>query len=162
MPEAPEIAVVRQFRERVRRGDLGAVALTYREPQEGPGAAHAIRELRVAGTRRVQIADRRPEGPPEEADAALRPEELQALYETVVEAADELVPRSQARFLPDSAVGSLRIEVEGQQADLFFLSDERQRAQQSVPLSPKAARSLERLSQTQQRLLRGRGQGGGS
>ncbi len=162
MPETPETEVVRQFRERVRRGDLGGIALTYRLPQEGPAAGHAIRELRVAGTRPVHLAARGPDGPPEEVDAGLQPEELQALYETVVEAADQLVPRSQARFLPDSAVGSLRIEVEGQQADLFFLSDEGQRAQQNLRLSPEAVRSLNRLSEIQQQLLGRRTEGGGS
>lgn len=161
MPEAPELEVVRQFRDRVRRRDLRNVGLTYRVPQEGPGLAHTTRELRVAGNRPVHIEAQRPEGPPEEADATLEPEELQALYDSVVEAADQLIPRSQARFLPDSAVGAVRIEVEGQQADLFFLSDEGQRAQQNAPLSPEATRSLERLSQTQQELLRRRSQGGG-
>lgn len=159
MPEAPELEVVRQFRERVQRRDLRNVGLTYRVPHEGPG--HVARELRVTGDRPVHIEDQRVDGPAEEVDAALEPEELQGLYESVVAAADQLIPRSQAQFLPDSAVGAVRIEVEGQQADLFFLSDEGQRTQQNAPLSPEAARSLERLSQTQQQLLRRRPQGGG-
>jgi hypothetical protein len=160
MPEAPELEVVRQFRDRVRRRDLQDIALTYRAPQEVGAPAHAVRELRVAGDRPVHIAAERAEGPPDEADATLQPEELQALYETVVEAAEQLVPRSEARFLPDSAVGSVRLEVEGRQADLFFLADEGQREQQNVPLTADVARSLERLSQTQEDLLR-RGSHGG-
>jgi hypothetical protein len=156
MAETPESEIVREFRKRIQRGQLGSLRLTYRVPAEARGHAHGTQELRLAGTRAVEVeaegdepAERR------RVTAQEEEEELRALYESAAETADELIPRSQARFLPDSAVGMVRLEVAGKHAELFFLTDEGQREQQNARLSSEAVRSLARLSAAQQRLLRG-------
>jgi hypothetical protein len=154
MAETPESEVVRDFREHIRRGRFRSLGLTYRVPVEARGHAHGTQELRLAGTRTVEVEGDEP-AEQRRVTAQEEEEELRALYEFVAEAADELIPRSQARFLPDSAVGMIRLEVAGKHAELFFLTDEGQREQQNARLSSETARSLARLSAAQKRLVRG-------
>ena len=55
------------------------------------------------------------------------------------EGAGELIPRSEARFLPDSVIGQISVKIDGQEASFFFLADAEQAKQQGKPLSSKAA-----------------------
>jgi len=63
------------------------------------------------------------------------------------------VPRSKARFLPDSLVGSITIEVGGEQAVLFFLADEEDRQAQKKIVPPTMTKTIKELAHLLRRLL---------
>ena len=71
----------------------------------------------------------------------------------IAEAVGELIPRSQARFIPDSIVGQISVKIDGQEASFFFLADEEQAKQHGKALSPKAARSVGSLMRLHKRIL---------
>jgi hypothetical protein len=106
---------------------------------------------------------------PQEAYADLDQTEARDLLEQIGVSLDELVPRSEARFLPDSLVGSITIEVGGETAELFFLADEDQRiaaeedrlpteeramAYERVDASPLTG-AVKRINEVTERLLKG-------
>ena len=80
-------------------------------------------------------------------------QEMKDLLEQLGEGAIELIPRSEASFIPDSVVGRVTLKVDGQEASFFFLADEEQAKQHGKALSAKAARSVEGLSRLHKRIL---------
>jgi hypothetical protein len=154
MARPEESEVLQQFRARVDGDDVDEVGLSFRIPAEVPDRPHAVEELRVEGAAaRVHAQTDRPTGPPVEVEASVAAETTASVLQQVAEVADELVPRSEARFLPDSAVGSIRLEVGDRMVDLFFLVDEEDRQAQDVPLSARAVEVIEHLTELQHRVL---------
>jgi hypothetical protein len=161
MPESHEQDVINEFRERVARGDLDRVGVIYRVSGGMPGEEHVTEELAIAGTKRARARTDSTTAPPAEASASLDDAEVRELFRELSESAGELLPRDQARFVPDSLVGSITIEVDGRTATLYFLADEEERAAQRRPISRTTAEALDRVSQVERRLLRRSGRGGG-
>lgn len=161
MPESQEQDVVQEFRERVARGDLDRLGVTFRVSGGMPGEEHVTEELAIAGTKRARARADRTTAPSAEASASLDDAEVRELFRELSESAGELLPRDQARFVPDSLVGSITVEVEGRTATLYFLADEEERAAQGRRISRTAAEALDRFSQVERRILRQRGGGGG-
>jgi hypothetical protein len=79
--------------------------------------------------------------------------EMKNLLVEISEGVGELIPQSEARFVPDSIVGQVSVRVDGQEASFFFLPDEEQAKQQGKVLPPKAARSVSALSRLHKRIL---------
>lgn len=155
MADPSERRILEEFRQRVARGDLDHVSVTFRVPRDVRGMEHATEELRMEGTVHAHAETERADAPPAEVDTTLAAEEAETAFREVADVLDDLVLRSEARFLPDSAVGSIKVEVEDEQVDLFFLADEDDREQQDVPLSPEALDAIEDLTRLQHRLLEG-------
>jgi hypothetical protein len=82
--------------------------------------------------------------------AKLDQSDIVRLFQQLSSGMTSLVPRDQAKFIPDSVVGSITIEVDGQQTTRYFLVDEDDRRMQGRPITPIMANvtgELARLSQ---------------
>jgi len=93
-------------------------------------------KLTGGGRSSVRMGDELRGMAPQDAIADLDQVETRDLLEQIGVSLDELVPRSEARFLPDSVVGSIIIEVDGEAAEFFFLADEDQRIAQEEDRLP--------------------------
>jgi hypothetical protein len=157
MAERSQSEVLRRFRERVGRGDLRGIRVTYRVSGGMPAEGRAGEELRVSGegisTARALTAGSGARAA-QEASARLRPQEVEQLFGRLAQGLDGLTPRAQARFVPDSVVGSITVEVDGAEETRYFLAEADERASQGEPLTPAAADTVGRLAQVTARLLR--------
>jgi hypothetical protein len=146
MNESVENRVIQTFRERVGRGDVAQIRVTSRIAGGMPGEGRVEEEFSVLGTNQATLRARATGAAPEEASAQLDEAKVRRLYERLSEGLDSLVPREQARFVPDSDVGSITIEMDGEQATFFYLADEEQREAQGQTISPGMAEALKELS----------------
>jgi hypothetical protein len=148
--------VIRRFRERVGRGDLRGLQVTYRVSGGMPAEGRAGQELRVSGegaSTARSLTGGSGSRAPQEASTRLRPQEVGPLFAQLAQGLDSLTPRSQARFVPDSVVGSITVEVDGVEETRYFLADAEERVSQGAPLEPAATDSVDRLARVTARLL---------
>jgi hypothetical protein len=119
-------------------------------------------ELSLSGSNEAEsrFVDERTAGLTREASTELSGAETQQLFQGVASALDGLVSSSEARFLPDSSIGSITIEVGGEVETLYFLADEGQRQGQDEVNAPRMPEALKPLEETSRRLLAERGEEG--
>jgi hypothetical protein len=159
MSERAESEVVTKFRRAVERGDLGDVRVVYRVSRGEPGE-RIDEEIRLSGADSASLRahdELRPSAAAEVAER-LEAQEANSMYRETVSALDAMVPRSEARFVPDSVVGMLTIGVGGEEETLYFLADEDQSYGQEERIArgaPRAAGTMREIS----RRLRERGGG---
>lgn len=161
MSERSASEMIKAFRERLGRDTLPEdVSIVYRVAGGMPHE-RIEQEFRLtgAGETTVKMRDELREMPPQETTDRLDQSETRDLLEQIGVSLDELVPRSEARFLPDSAVGSITLIVDGEEQTLFFLADEEQRVAQEAERLPEGERLLARehvaaspISQTARRI----------
>jgi hypothetical protein len=154
MNEQSEPEPIREFREMLARDEpTRDVTVVYQVsggmPGEDVGPSGPGGTLRLIGDGHLNA--------PGEMTVQLDPEETRQLLQQVASSLDSLVPRSEARFLPDSAVGSVTIGVRGREATLYFLADEGQRQGQEERIAQGAAEAVLPLREMVRRL---RGEGG--
>lgn len=157
MPQEFESKAIRQFRERAGQGDFDGIRVTYRVSGGMPAEESQEpieEEIRISGDSTTTARALTRGGIVQEAAARLEPGEIKQIFEQLAQGIDSLVPRSKARFLPDSMVGSITVEVEGEQMPLFFLADEKDRVRQGKPIAPAAADAINRLARLSRRVLR--------
>lgn len=120
----------RQFLDRVRErieSPERRSGLTVTYAVGGGAPSETIEErIQVSGTGEVRLAisdelNRRPVG---EASGTVSEEELEELLEAFGASLEELVPRSEASFLPDATVGSITFEIDGEQETFYFDAEE--------------------------------------
>lgn len=172
MSEPVEARIVRKYRELLGRDELtGDIKITYRVAGGMPHQ-RLDHEFSLSGTGEatVKMQDASKSMAPEEASRTLDRVETRDLLHEIDTSLDSLVPRSKARFLPDSLVGMITLEVGGEQTTLFFLADREQRLAreaESLPSEekPKAAeriaaapltRTMQRIGAVSKRLLESR------
>ena len=90
---------------------------------------------------------------PQEAASEFAPAEVQSLLTQVGQGIDSLIPRSEARFLPDSVVGSITLEVDGKEATFYFLVDEEERQAQEKEIAPAMVEAIDNFSKFSEQLL---------
>jgi hypothetical protein len=154
MPNPIEEEVIRKLQQRARRRELNAVDVTYRVTGGAPGEQLVDEELHLSGPNAVTARVRSVGAPMRESSEKLAATEIEELLVQIAEGTDELIPRSQARFLPDSIVGQISVKINGQEASFFFLADEEQAKQHGKLLSPKAARAVDSLMRLHKRILK--------
>jgi hypothetical protein len=154
MPNAAEDEVIQKLQERVTRRELNAIEVTYRVTGGTPGERLVDEELLIAGRNPVKARLRTSAAAMRESSENLATPEMEGLLLEVTGAISELIPRSQARFIPDSIVGQISVKVDGKEASFFFLADEEQAKQHGQALSPKAARALDSLARLHKRILK--------
>ena len=94
------------------------VTITYRVAGGIPGERfEETVVLRGSGEVQVRSRNMLGTGRPREADAELSEEETQGLLEVVVAEFESLIPRGEARFLPDSLVGVFTIHLDERDDD---------------------------------------------
>jgi hypothetical protein len=159
MSERTESELLRRFRRAVEGGDLADVRVVYRISTGEPGE-RIDEEIRLAGADSASLLARdelRPSAAAE-VDERLEAEEARRMYRQTASALDAMVPRSEARFVPDSSVGMVTIGVGGEEETLYFLADEDQSYGQEERIArgaPRAAGTMREIA----RRLRQRGGG---
>lgn len=152
MPNREESEIIRTVRERAAAGNLQGVDVIYRVTGGAPGEQIINDELRVAGPGTVHArASAAPAGT-QENSAQLAPPEMQALVQVVSDGVGDLIPRSEARFIPDTIVGQVLLRVDGKEASFFFLPDTEQAKQHGKPMSVKGAHSIDALDRLHKRM----------
>ena len=129
MPNTVADEVIRKLQERVTRGELNGIAVTYRVTGGAPGEQPVDEELRLAWLGSSDCAPAHGRGgragvigePGHTGNAGV-------LLLQIGAGVGELIPRSQARFVPDSIVGQLSVQIDGQEA---VFSSSRMRNRQS-------------------------------
>jgi hypothetical protein len=79
-----------------------------------------------------------------EAVDMLGKKETRSLIENILAGSDEIVPLPKAKFVPDSLVGSITIEIDGESARFFFHPEEKKEiiSAKGLPNMTKAAKII--------------------
>jgi hypothetical protein len=153
LPDTGEGEVLRKLRERAAQGQLSGIGVAYRVTGGAPGEQLVDQEMQLSGPGPVRARARVVGGATQESTAEIPEAELKELLLQIGDGAVDLIPRSQAGFIPDSIVGQISLNINGQEASFFFLSDPEQAKQHGKELSPKARRLVEGLMRLQRRVL---------
>jgi len=160
MSERAESEIVAKFRRAVERGELGDIRVVYRVSGGVPGE-RIDEEISLSGADSASLRARdelRPSAASEVAEERLDAEEARSMYRQTASALEAMVPRSEARFIPDSTVGMVTIGVGEEEETLYFLADEGQSYGQEERIArgaPRAAGAMREIA----RRLRQRGGG---
>lgn len=156
MSKPPESEVIQKFHDRIDAGEITDIEIVYRITGGMPDERKDIPEISLSGAGASTVTVRDPQGISllQEASAELDQAETQALFQQMRSGIDSLVIRSEARFLPDSLVGSITIKVNGEEATLYFLVDEKDRLIQGKPIDHQVAKAIEQLTRLSQKSLR--------
>jgi hypothetical protein len=151
MTEGSEAQLISEFRELLARDELtGDVTVVYGVSGGIPGTAGGGGgNLKLAGDGSLEA--------PGEPAVRLDPSETRQLLQEVASSLDTMVTRAEARFLPDSTVGWVKIGLRGNEATLYFLADEEQRHGQDARIARSAMVANRPLRQM---VRRARGEGG--
>jgi hypothetical protein len=147
---APEL--IQAFRAALAQDDLTDLAVVYEvsggvpsEEFEALTAAGSVRgKLSLVGSGDLTTTQDQPKH--------INPVETRDLLQQVASSLDSLIPRDQARFLPDSVVGSVTIVVRGEEATFYFLADEGQRQGQDERIARGASEAIRPLRELWRRI----------
>jgi hypothetical protein len=104
MPTTQELQAITKLRAHATRGDARGVDITYGVTGGAPGEQIDDAELRISGSGAVGARQRSAAAAPQESSDQLAEPELNALLRDLGEGLSELIPSSEARFLPDSGL----------------------------------------------------------
>ena len=152
MTEGSEAQLIGELRELLARDEpTGDVTVVYGVSGGIPGTpgGAAAGNLKLAGDGSLEA--------PGEPAVQLDPSETRQLLQEVVSSLDGMVTRAEARFLPDSTVGWVKIGLRGNEATMYFLADEEQRHGQDARVARSAVVANGPLRQM---VGRARGEGG--
>ena len=153
MPTPQELDAITKLRAHATRGDPRGVDITYRVTGGAPGEQIDDAELRISGSGAVTARQRSADAAVQQSSDQLVEAELSALLRDLGEGLGELIPRSEARFVPDTVVGHVSVTVDGQEASFFFLPDPEQARQHGKALPAMAARAVGTLERLRGRIL---------
>lgn len=119
----PTPEVIREFRARVKRGDLDELQVTYNVSGGMPAEGRIEEEIRISGDRHAEVRSVGPPGEIREASRKLDDDKFRALLKQVADSLDSMMPLSEARFPPDSVIGTITLKVAGEETMLFFNAD---------------------------------------
>ena len=156
MTQSNEEKVIEKFRDCLANGDLSRIHIVNRITGGTPGEGRIDEEFFISGKTEATVRISEAGAPPEEASSKLKENDVRLLFEKVSKGVDSLVPREKASFIPDSDVGSITIEVDGEQATFFYLMDEDEREAQQKPVSRKMTEALKKFSVLSKRLQKKR------
>lgn len=156
MSETQESEIIRMFRESVKRGEFNddlkigyyvSGGMPHQRIEEefvlsGSGKAITRKQDLLRSIRIPQVSTK------------LDHAEVQDIFQQVEQGLDSLVTRSEARFLPDSVVGSITIEVKGEKTTLYFLADEEDRTIHNKPISSHMVKAIQHFTNISQRILK--------
>ena len=155
MCETAEVNVLDQLRDRLHRDDLADVTITYRVAGGMPTDNRIEEELTLSGAGATARAVRN--AVPEEASSSVDQAEFTAVLQLIERDVGHLTPRSAARFLPDSTVGSIAVRVGETTTTYYFLVDEEAEQAQARAATPEAPGAVDTLAAMHRRLLREKG-----
>lgn len=151
-----ESRIIRKFRERLDRGNLtDDVNVVFRIA--GGMLGQRIEQefiLSGSGEAKTMLRDVLRSVETVKTSSKLDRAETRDLLRKIASGVDSLVPRSEARFLPDSVVGSVTIEVDGEKTKLYFLAGEEERAARGKKISPEMTDAIRLIKKKSQQLLK--------
>ena len=150
-----ERKVVQKFRERTTQESLPEGLRVVCRVTGGMPSEHIEEEFTLYASNKAHVKKREILGTaiPQEGSSELQPNETRELLQQIAEGLDCLVTRSDAHFLPDSSVGTITIEVDGEELTLYFLADEEERLMQNKPITPQMDQAVRQISTLSQGLL---------
>jgi hypothetical protein len=122
MPNTIEDEAIRELHERATRGELNGRGDIPRKRR--PPGQLVDEELHVSGPGPVNARVRASDAAMRESSEHLAAPEMKELLLQIVEVLGELIPQSEARFIPGSIVGKILVKIDGQEASFFFLPHE--------------------------------------
>lgn len=157
MSATSDSRVIQEFRDRVAKGELTEDVTVSLRLSGGAPSQRLEQEFSLSGGGREKVvaSDALRAMPARAASQDLGNRETRELFQQIASGLEGLVPRAEASFLPDSVVGWITIEVDGEQEELFFLADEEDQAVQEKPVASQmnaAVRQIRRM--TEQALAR--------
>lgn len=155
MCETAEVNVLDQLRDRLHRDDLADVTITYRVAGGMPTDNRIEEELTLSGAGATARAVR--DAVPTEASSSVDQAEFTAVLQLIERDVGHLTPRSAARFLPDSTVGSIAVRVGETTTTYYFLVDEEAEQAKARAATPEALGAVDTLAAMHRRLLREKG-----
>ena len=152
----PESEIIQKFRNSIASGDLSSDVKVVCRVSGGMPSERVEEAFTLHGDKKLNVSSRRMLGTavPQEASEELEETETRELLQQIGAGLDSLVTRSEARFLPGSLVGTITIEIEGEEATLYFLADEEEQQSQGQPLAPEMNQAIQRISDVSNRLLK--------
>jgi hypothetical protein len=157
MCETPEPNVIEKLRERLQQGELTDVSITYRVAGGMPADNRIEEELHISRDSIATARMARGMSPPVVATEAVDPAEVVTVLRQIEQDIGTLIPRAEARFMPDSTVGSITIGIGEEQETYFFLVDEEAERDRDLPGIPEVASAENTLAQMLHRLIDTRG-----
>jgi hypothetical protein len=150
MAEKPQ-SVSRRIEAQIKKGKLDErVAIVYR--LQGGHNEDAVDESLVvtaAGQLRLEVDDRIAPERSGEATAGLAGADALELIRSLVDGTTEMVTASEARFLPDSLVGSVTVILGDEKQTYYFAADEDIRKHHRTSLKPRLQNVLARVRDMQ-------------
>jgi hypothetical protein len=143
--------VIQKFNQRVDHGNLtDDVKVIYRISGGMPYEA-VEQEFIVSGSGSTNLTGRNALGSISPQTFEINQRENQEIFGLVRSSIERLPIRSEARFLPDSLVGTITIEVNGEEETFYFLADEADRVVQHKPIPSDISEAIQRLTEISQR-----------
>jgi hypothetical protein len=135
MNETSGPEVIRKFHEQLTQGNIGDDVIVLYRVAGGAPEERLEEEITIAGGGVAGIVelDMMGSGQPKEASTQLDQAETLDLLRQIEAGINDMVPESEARFLPDSLVGSVTIQVDGEETTLYFSADEDELEPQNRP-----------------------------
>ncbi len=156
MAKPSKLELIRKFHEDVEQRRLTNKTKVVYRVSGGMPSERIEKEYSFSGNGKadVMVKDSLKAIPSQKISSKVDQAEIYELFHKIQSGIDSLVPRSEARFLPDSVVGSITIEVKGEDVTLYFLADEEERAAQDKPVAPKIVEATRQVMEISDRLLK--------
>lgn len=141
-----------KFVDRLNSGQIEGIKVIYRMRGGVPGESVNEEVTLSGGTNdvRLKMSDESKSQPTQEFSTQIDRSNTYSLFKDIEGGINSLVPAEEARFLPDSLVGSITLEVDGIRSNTYyFLVDEDDRVSQGKPVSPQiieAVRGIQEIS----------------
>jgi hypothetical protein len=163
--ENENVPLVAKLRDQVAKGRLADdVAVVYRR-SGGSGEENVDESVAVtaSGSLHVRIRDPFAARPQGEARDEIARETVLGLFRELLRGVENMVPASQARFLPDTVVSSVSFAAGNERETFYFAADEDDAEHRGQPITPQIRSVLERFRQIEASCLsdEGRGHHGG-
>jgi hypothetical protein len=142
---------IQRFNQHVDLGNLtNEVKVIYQVSGGMPHEAVAQKFV-VSGSGSANLTGRSASGSISPQTFGINQGENREIFGLVRSGIDRLPTRSEARFLPDSSVGTITVEVNGEAETFYFLANEADRIVQNKPIPSEIAEVIQRLTEISQR-----------
>ena len=147
--------IIAKLRESVARGKLPTGLKITCRTGGGMPSERVEEELTIhGGQANVRSRNMLTTAVPQESGGSVESEELAELVGEMAEGLESLVTRAEARFLPDSPIGTITVEVDGESEELYYLDDDEPEVAEG-PSAPKMKRAILRLRTMSKRIKGG-------
>lgn len=148
-------SVVSQLRSQAKKGQLAEnVAISF-ELKGGVGDDRLEEAVAITGPGdlRIKVDDKLAKKPQGEISARVESKDTLELCRTFLAGVDSMVPASEARFLPDTLVGSVTFAIGDERETFYFEADEEDSEHRGKPIPAKIKSILSDMGKLESRHL---------